>query len=75
MAIKQQVVPDVTQLQAATDPKKGAGKKDAKKGAAAQEEEKAVEESIYIKEMREAIRVEKSIMRFRLVQVRNWALS
>jgi len=68
-------VPDVTQVQAAADPKKGAGKKDAKKGAQAQEEEKTVEESIYVKEMREAIKVEKSIMRFRLVQVRNWALS
>lgn len=28
-----------------------------------------------MKEMREAIKVEKSILRFRLVQVRNWALS
>lgn len=75
MAIKQQVVTDVTQVQAATDPKKGAGKKDAKKGQPAQEEEKAVEESIYVKEMRESIKVEKSILRYRLVQVRNWALS
>lgn len=76
MAIKQQVVPDVTQVQAAADQgKKGGGKKDAKKGQPAQEEEKAVEESIYVKEMREAIKVEKSILRYRLVQVRNWALS
>lgn len=74
MAIKQQVVIDVTQVQAAADPKKGA-KKDAKKGAPAAEEEKAIEESIYVKEMREAIKVEKSIFRYRLCQVRNWALS
>ena len=75
MAIRQQVVPDVTQVQAAADPKKGGAKKDAKKGQpAAAEEEKAVEESVYVKEMREAIRVEKSIFRYRLVQVRNWAL-
>lgn len=75
MAIKQQVVPDVTQIQAAADPKKGGGKKDAKKGAPAAEEEKVAEESIYVKEMREAIKVEKTILRFRLVQVRNWALT
>ena len=74
MAIKQQVVPDVTQVQAAADPKKGGAKKADKKGAPAQEEEKAVEESIYVKEMRDAIKVEKSILRYRLVQVRNWAL-
>jgi len=29
---------------------------------------------MYVEEMREAIRIEKSILRFRLVQVRNWAL-
>lgn len=33
---------------------------------------KVVEESIYVKEMKEAIKVEKSILRFRLVQIRNW---
>ena len=32
-------------------------------------------ESIYVKEMREAIKIEKSILRFRLAQIRNWALS
>lgn len=32
MSIKQQVVIDVTQVQAAADPKKGGAKKDAKKG-------------------------------------------
>lgn len=73
MALRQQVVPDVTQVTANVDPKKG-GKKDAKKGAAAAEEDKSIEESIYVKEMREAIKVEKSILRFRLIQVRNWAL-
>lgn len=39
MALKQQVVPDVTQNAAAGEPKKG-GKKDAKKGAAVVEEDK-----------------------------------
>ena len=34
-----------------------------------------MEESIYVKEMREAIKVEKSIFRYRLCQVRNWALN
>lgn len=75
MAIKQQVVLDVTQVQAATDPKKGGAKKDAKKGTTPAEEEKVAEESVYVKEMREAIKTEKSIFRYRLCQVRNWALS
>ena len=68
---------DVTQVQANADPKKGGGgKKDPKKGQpAAQEEEAAKKDSVYVEEMREAIKVEKSILRFRLVQVRNWALS
>ena len=66
---------DVTQVAAAADPKKGGGKKDAKKGAAVAEEEKVVEESIYVKEMREAIKTEKQILRYRLVQVRNWSLN
>ena len=74
MSIKQQVVPDVTQVQANTDPKKGGAKKADKKGAPAAEEEKSTPESIYVQEMREAIKVEKSIYRYRLVQVRNWAL-
>lgn len=75
MAIKQQVVVDVTQVQATIDPKKGGGKKEApKKGQQAVEEDQSKEESAYVKEMREAIKVEKSILRFRLVQVRNWAL-
>ena len=74
MALKQQVVPDVTQQQQVVDPKKGA-KKDLKKGQTKVEEEVALaEESPYIKEMREAIKTEKAILRFRLVQIRNWAL-
>lgn len=75
MALKQQVVPDVTQLTAVIDPKKGA-KKDVKKGATKVEEDsQAIEESIYVKEMRESIKIEKAILRFRLVQIRNWALN
>ena len=72
-ALKAQVVPDVLSQAAAADAgKKGAGKKDAKKGAVETDEPKP--ESIYVKEMREAIKVEKSILRFRLAQIRNWAL-
>lgn len=66
-AIKAQVVPDVSQQAVSSqDPKKG-GKADKKKGATQQEEERVVEESIYAKEMKEAIKVEKSIFRFRIV--------
>lgn len=76
MALKQQVVPDVTQIAAAgTD--KGKGKAaPAKKGAPAKEAEAeaVAEESTYVKEMKEAVRVEKSLLRFRLVQIRNWTL-
>ena len=72
-AIKQQVVQDVTQSASQADTKKGGGKKDAKKGAPV-EEDKPVEDSVYVKEMRDAIKVEKSILRYRLVQIRNWTL-
>lgn len=73
-ALKAQVVPDVLAQAAAADAgKKGGGKKDAKKGAAEPDEPKP--ESVYVKEMKEAIKVEKSILRFRLAQIRNWALS
>lgn len=58
IAVKLQVVPDVSQQQAPTDGKKAGGKKGDKKGAVA-EEEKTIEESIYVKEMRDAIKVEK----------------
>lgn len=64
-ALKAQVVPDVLAQAAAADAgKKGGGKKDAKKGAAEPDEPKP--ESAYVKEMREAVKVEKSILRFRL---------
>ena len=72
-ALKQQVVPDVTQVQTTGDAKGKGGKKDAKKGAV--EEQTQVEESMYVKEMREAIKVQKGILRYRLVQIRNWILS
>lgn len=65
-------MPDVLSQAAAADAGKKGGKKDAKKGAQEADEPKA--ESVYVKEMREAIKVEKSILRFRLCQVRNWAL-
>jgi hypothetical protein len=71
-ALKAQVVPDVLTQAAAADVGKKGGKKDAKKGAQEADVEKP--ESIYVKEMREAIKVEKSILRFRLCQIRNWAL-
>ena len=34
-----------------------------------------MEESIYVKEMKEAVKIEKSILRFRLTLIRNWALA
>lgn len=65
----------MTQQAAAGQDKKGAppakGAKDPKKPA---EDEKPAEESQYVREMRAAIKVEKSILRFRLTQVRNWTL-
>lgn len=60
MSIKQQIVIDVSQVQTSNDPKKGAaGKKEApKKGVTtAVEEEKTTEESLFVKEMREAVKV------------------
>jgi len=57
-------------VQTSNDPKKGgAAKKEApKKGVnTAVEEEKANEDSIFVKEMREAVKVEKSILRYRLI--------
>lgn len=72
-ALKAQVVPDVlAQASAADAGKKGAKKDAGKKGVPEADEPKS--ESIYVKEMKEAIKVEKSIMRFRLAQIRNWAL-
>lgn len=63
---------DITQVQAAATDKKGAKAPPAKKATKEVEEVKEVEESPYVKEMKEAIKVEKSILRFRLVQIRNW---
>jgi hypothetical protein len=55
--------------------KKGAapakGAKDPKKPV---EEEKPAEESVFVKEMKAAIKVEKAILRFRLTEIRNWTL-
>ncbi len=73
MALRMQAVPDVTQqVAAAAADKKGKPAKG--KAAAAVEEEKSVEESAFAREMKEAVKVEKSILRFRLVQIRNWSL-
>ena len=72
-AIKAQVVPDVTAGAAADAGKKG-GKKDPKAKAGG-DENKSIEESIYVKEMKESIKTEKSIFRFRICQIRNWALN
>ena len=76
MALRQQVVPDVTKIEAAGGDKK-AKAPPPKKGApaASHEPEAAQEESQYVKEMKEAVKVEKSILRFRLVQIRNWTLT
>ena len=64
----------MTQASAAATDKKGAPAKgkDPKKPV---EEEKPQEESQYIKEMKQAIKVEKAILRFRLTQIRNWSLA
>jgi len=73
-ALKTQFVVDVTLAAAASLDKKGAAPvkgKDPKKPA---DDEKPVEESQYVRDMRNAIKVEKSILRYRLTQVRNWAL-
>jgi len=69
------MVPDVT-AQAGDTGKKGAPAKGAKdvKGAKGGEDA-GKPDSIYIQEMKEAIKVEKSILRFRLTQIRNWALN
>jgi hypothetical protein len=72
-AIKAQVVPDVTQGAAADAGKKG-GKKDPKaKGGA--DDSKVSPDSVYVTEMKESIKTEKAIFRFRICQIRNWALN
>ena len=73
-ALKAQVVPDVL-AQVNDAGKKGAAAakgKDAKGKPA--EDDKPKVESVYVGEMKEAIKVEKSIFRYRLCQIRNWAL-
>jgi len=75
MALKQQVVPDVTKIEAAAGDKKAKAPPPKKGAPAAKDEPEApAEESIYVKEMKEAVKVEKQILRFRLVQIRNWTL-
>lgn len=64
-ALKAQFIPDVT-LSAGGQDKKGAAPakgKDPKKPA---DDEKPVEDSQYVREMKAAIKVEKSILRYRL---------
>lgn len=77
-ALKAQHVPDVLEAQAGQDPKKApakGGKAPAKgKGPAKEDEDKPKQDSIYVTEMKEAIKTEKSILRYRLTQIRNWAL-
>ena len=72
MAIKHQIIPDVTSIVpgGAAGDKKTAKAATTKKDAVV--EIKIIEESLYVKGMKEAIKVEKSILRFRLVQIRNW---
>lgn len=77
MALKQQVVPDVTKIESAGGDKKGGKAPPPKKGAPASkdtEPDAPAEESQYVKEMKEAVKIEKQILRFRLVQIRNWSL-
>ena len=74
-AIKAQVVPDVTALSAAQADAKKAPKKGDKKGAAGGGEDEQAKESTYTKEMKEAVRIEKSVLRFRVTQIRNWTLN
>lgn len=72
-ALKQQVITEVTEKSQAVDPKKAPPKGKAAPVVAAKEE-KPTEESIYAKELKEAIKVEKGIYRYRLIQIRNWSL-
>lgn len=76
LALKQQIITDYSQQAQAVDPKKGApkGKAPPAKGAQQVVEEEKVEESVYVKELKEALKVEKGIFRYRLVQIRNWSL-
>lgn len=62
------MVPDVLAQAAAADAGKGKGGKGGKdaKGKGAAEADEAKPESIYVQEMRAAIKIEKGILRFRL---------
>ena len=71
-ALKAQVVPDISTGSSDAGKKGAKGGKDAKGKPA--DDDKPKSDSIYVTEMREAIKVEKSILRFRLCQIRNWAL-
>lgn len=76
-ALKAQHVPDV--LEAAGDASKKAPAKGGKppvkgKGPSKDDDEKPKADSLFVQEMKEAIKVEKSILRYRLTQIRNWAL-
>jgi len=74
MALRMQVIPDVTHQAAAGAGADKKGKAPAKgKAPTATEDTITVEDSVYVREMKEALRVEKSILRFRLVQIRNWS--
>lgn len=73
-ALKTQFIMDVTLGAAGLDKKGGAPPakgKDPKKPA---EDEKPVEDTQYVRDMKAAVKVEKSILRYRLAQIRNWAL-
>lgn len=69
-------MPDVSaHSQSTVDKKAPPAKKDPKKGGAkGPETDEPKPESVYVKEMKEAIKVEKSILRFRLTQIKSWTL-
>jgi len=72
LALEQQIIADVSQQNQVADPKNKAaaakgGKAPPAKGNLQIEEEKQAEESLYVKELKEAIKVEKGIYRYRLV--------
>ena len=75
-AFRAQVVPELVVsggAGGAADAKGKGGKKDPKKGGAAEPEEVKTE-SQYVTEMKEAVKVEKGNLRYRLTLIRNWAL-
>jgi hypothetical protein len=71
-ALKSQVLPEIT----STPPGAGAViDKKAKKDPKKQAEEEAPEVFFYEEEMKEAIKTEKAVLRFRLTMIRNWAIN